>query len=214
MANRRLQRRLVGGKGMLVAVMLVGIAFTTSAWASDPNEGFLGRPLAEVLQSGFFSWFHLVETGSAAAAGGRVISYKPSGARFHQVVTLEVTVDAAGTVGRMDLWLLRSFIDNPGDAPFARDIAKSFLNDAPPVGDAAALATLAAEVEYRLSSSETVIVGPGYRKPELPSEPTPGYRTYSGASASHLQELGHSKLEMANEHGPDGDALRLALITK
>jgi len=200
---------------MLVAAVLVGVAMLTSARASGPDEGFLGRPLAEALQSGFFNWFHLLETGSAAAAGGgRIISYKPSGARFHQLVTLEVTVDAAGTVGRMDLWLLRSFIDNPGDAPFARDITKSFLNDAPPADDAAALATLAGEVEYRLSSSETVIVGPGYRKPELPSEPSPGYRTYSGAGASHLQELGHSKLEMANERGPDGDALRLALIAK
>ncbi|MGO8867514.1 MAG: hypothetical protein ACLQME_13530 [Alphaproteobacteria bacterium] len=200
---------------MLVAAMLVGVAIATSARASGPDEGFLGRPLAEVLQSGFFSWFHLVETGSAAAAGGGlVISYKPDGARFHRMTTLEVTVDTAGIVGRMELWLLRSFIDSPVDAPFARDIAKSFLNDAPAADDAAALAPLAAEVEYRLSSSETVIVGPGYRKPELPSEPSPGYRTYSGARASHLQELGHSKLEMSNEHGPDGDALRLALIAK
>ncbi|MFI5020740.1 MAG: hypothetical protein ACHQRJ_03665 [Alphaproteobacteria bacterium] len=200
---------------MLAAAMLVGIAIATSARASGPDEGFLGRPLAQVLQSGFFNWFHLVETGSVAAAGGgRVISYKPDGSRFQRLTTLEITVDSAGTVGRMELWLLRSFIDNPGDAPFARDIAKSFLNDAPPAGDAEALATLAAEVEYRLSSSETVIVGPGYRKPELPSEPSPGYQTYSGARASHTQELRRSKLEMANEHGPDGDALRLALITK
>ncbi len=200
---------------MLAAAMLVGIAMATSAEASEPNEGFLGRPLAEVLHSAFFNWFHLVETGSVAAAGGgRIISYKPSGARFQKLTALEVTVDTAGTVGRMDLWLLRSFVDNSRDAPFARDIAKSFLNDAPPAGDAAALATLAAEVEYRLSSSETVIVGPSYRKPELPAEPSPGYRTYSGARASHMQELRHSKLELANEHRPDGDALRLTLIAK
>ena len=200
---------------MLVATMLVGFVVAASTQASDQGEGFLGRPLSEVVQSGFFNWFHLVETQSAVGAGGgRAISYKPSGERFRQLTTLELTVDAAGNVGRMDLWLLRSFIDSPGDGPFARDIAKSFLHDAPPAGDAAALATLAAEVEFRFSASETVLVGPGYRKPELPSEPSAGYQTYSGVRPSHGQELGHGRFEMANEHGPDGDALRLTLVAK
>ncbi|HUI17516.1 MAG TPA: hypothetical protein VL244_07615, partial [Alphaproteobacteria bacterium] len=161
------------------------------------------------------NWFHLVETQSVAGAGGgRAISYKPSGARFQRLTTLVVTVDAAGTVGRMDLWLLRSFIDSSGNGPFARDIAKSFLHDAPPQGDAAALATLAAEVEFRVSASETVIAGPDYRKPELPSEPSAAYQTYSGARPSHRQELGHGRFEMANEQGPDGDALRLTVAAK
>ena len=200
---------------MLALLFFVGAAAVSGARADEPAGGFLARPLADALSSGFFSWFHLAEVGkSVDAQGRRVISYKPSGPRFHGLTTLEVTLDAGDKVQRMDLWLLRSFIDSGGDGPFARDIAKSFLHDAPAPADAATLAELAGEIEYRLSSGERVITGPGYRKPELPAEPSGGYEAYRGARASYETMLAHCRLEMRNEPGPDGAALRLALIAR
>ena len=198
---------------MLVAAMLAGAALVTGARGQEPQPGFLGRPLAEARESGFFVWFHLTETASAVdAKGGRLVSYKPSGPRFHDLTTLQVAVDGRDNVQRMDLWLLRAFIESGGNAPFARDIAKSFLAAAPPADDASALASLAAEIEHRLGPSERVIVGPGYVKPELPPEPSQGYACYAGTREAYRQDLAHSRLEMRNEAGPDGLGLRLSLI--
>ncbi len=200
--------RLIRGAALFAAAL----SLAGGAAAADPAAGFLGRPLAEVEHSGFFGWFHLVESGRADASGGlTVVRYQPSGARFHSLATLEATIDAGGTVRRADLLLLRSFIDSAGDGPFARDIAKSFLGNAPPPTDAGALALLASEVEHRLTSSETVITGPGYAKPNLPREPSEGYKTYAGAHKTYRQALVHATLEMVNEEGADGAELRMTL---
>ncbi len=199
----------------LTAAILIGAGLATTASADDPPAGFLGQPLAEVLKSGFFNWFNLVETATKPNAdGGRTVSYKPSGPRFHQLTTVAATVDSSGVVRRIDLVLLRSFIDSPKDMPFASDIAKSFLGDAPPAPDASELKTLTAEIEYRPQSSGTVIVGPGYKKPDLPETSSAGYETYAGARPSYRQMLGHSELAMTNEKSSDGDALRIAFTEK
>ncbi|MFI4987570.1 MAG: hypothetical protein ACHQF3_09020 [Alphaproteobacteria bacterium] len=199
----------------LIAVLLACLGLAGAAAAAETSAGFLHRPLADVEQSSFFTWFHLEESArSAAADGQQVVRYKPSGPRFHSLVTLAITVDGAGFVERLDLLLLRAFIDSPGNGPFARDIAKSFLADAPPATDADGLATLASEVEHRASGSAAVLVGPGYRKPELPSEPSDGYKTFAGARESYSQTLSRSALEMKNEAGPDGEALHMAVIAQ
>jgi hypothetical protein len=195
----------------ILATLVAG----ATAGAADPSAGFIGSPLAETAKSDFFTWFHLEKTDeTAGAAGSHVLDFRPSAPRFHQLTAVEITVDSSGVVRRMDLVLRRAFIDNPGDAPFARDIAKSFLRAAPPALASEQLKTLADEVEYRISSSERILVGPGYRKPPLPDIPSAGYETYQGTRPSYQQTLDHCALTMTNTRGEDGGVLRIELIAK
>ena len=54
-------------------------------------------------------------------------AFKPSGEKFHPLVTVKVTTDGAGRILALEMALARSFIDSPRDGIYARDIAKSFL---------------------------------------------------------------------------------------
>ena len=198
---------------LLVAVSALA-APAPRAMAVDPLQGFLGRPLAAATESGFFKWFSLAEVASAAGAdGGRMLSYRPSGPRFHRLVLVELTLSAGGDIRRMDLVLLRSFIASLADAPFARDIAKSFLHAVPGAADEAALLPIANEIEYRRAPAEgTVIVGPGYHPPPLPKTPSVAYETYIGRNQDFAATLRRARLEMRNAPATDGKVLRIAFV--
>lgn len=165
-----------------LAVFAIGAAafagMNAPPQASPP--GFLGRPLSEVLQSGFFRWFNLEKTGERSAPGGaQVISYRPSGERFHNLALVEATVQPgpAHSILRIDLVLARSFIDSPSDGIFATDIASSFLRDAAPASEAAK--KLAEEIQAGASTTRPMLV---YRQPAPPppARPGPGLLVYRG----------------------------------
>ncbi len=140
----------------------------------------IGSPLATVAETAdFFRFFHLERVAAPAdvdAAGA--IDYRPSGGKFRALVRVRVVTDGRGVITSMSLVLLRSFIDDPTNTVFARDIAKSFLQDAPPREDAALLADLSADIEKRGNSSAPLIVGPNYRPPT--GDPSPDYAVFTG----------------------------------
>ena len=95
----------------------------------------LGSTLAEAEASGFFQWFHLTLVdqariggdGATDPAGHERQRFRPSGARFHHLVELELMLDGMRRIGAARLQIDRAFIANAAIRPFARDIAKSFL---------------------------------------------------------------------------------------
>ncbi len=192
---------------------MLGIAGGSAA-GGELEGGFLNQPLAEVQKTGFFTWFHLGETRREAGANGvQKVVFQPTGEKFHDLAIVTVTINSESTIQRIELVLKRSFISG-GNGVFAADIAKSFLHDAPPRDDASQLTVLADEIQYRARGSQTVIVGPGYKTPELPNPPTRAYQTYSGERASDSRKLAHCKFEIVNEHPAGGDQLRMSFALR
>jgi hypothetical protein len=106
----------------------------------------LGDRLADAQQGGFFSWFCLSAIGADEPAAEAAIDpahnwqrFRPSGPRFHHLVELAVGLDESARISAASLGIARSFIEMPAIRPFARDIAKSFLNWMLPAETAAAL---------------------------------------------------------------------------
>jgi hypothetical protein len=94
----------------------------------------LGARLANAQQSGFFTWFCLCAVGAdeplpepAVEPARTAQRFRPSGPRFHELVELAIDPNESACITAASLSIARSFIENPANRPFARDIAKSFL---------------------------------------------------------------------------------------
>lgn len=108
--------------------VLLGIGAVAAASAPAP-----AADLSTEQKSGFFQWFHLTESCPPVTAGNGQTwhCFRPSGDKFHALVELDVLTDVRGGILASQLGLDRAFIDG-GNAPFARDIAKSYLGWALP----------------------------------------------------------------------------------
>jgi hypothetical protein len=104
--------------------------------SSEAKWAGMGGSLEEARTSDFFRWFHLADVGEPAvidngaqqAVRGTWHRFRPSGPSFHQLVELAVGVGADKQIHTAWLGLDRAFIADSRIRPFARDIAKSFLN--------------------------------------------------------------------------------------
>ena len=96
----------------------------------------LGETLVAARAGGFFSWFHLEPVDAAAVVSGDAQEipvqawhrFRPSGPRFHPLVELAVGTGGDERIIAACLGIDREFIAGVRDRPFARDIAKSFLD--------------------------------------------------------------------------------------
>lgn len=205
----KLKAVLIAALGLLVSSKQNATRAESSS--SPANErpptqagvALLGAKLADAKKTDFFTFFHLEESGPAAKvpnSGGTQWTFKPSGAAFRELVTVEVWVSAADRIEEMHLTLAREFIAHPQNGRFANDIAKSFLRSALPKDDQVAVADLLNEIEYRPPPGDAsrMIVGPNYKPPRLPAEPTPGFRTYRGEQPEFRVNLPHGWLRMNN----------------
>jgi hypothetical protein len=164
------------------------------------TEGAIGRPFASIDGDPFFTWFHLVPSEAKRELGeGRCWhGFRPEGARFNALVTLNLETDAASLIERATLCLDRGFIERPADAPFARDIAKSFFNWALSADDRRLAAPLIDEIGDLRRGPGTVIQHTSVPQPELPRFPSPGYRCFLGHEGAFDQDLGQTALRLVN----------------
>jgi len=191
---------------VLATLSLLGAGQTNA----ENRTALLGNELKVAQQTFFFGWFHLEQVGTRPTAGGRIVTYRPSGERFHDLAALEVEVDGKGAICKMDLVLRRAFVSSPTDGPFAADIVSSFVGNALTESDVRELATFIDEMRYRGQFSN-VLVGPTDQAPSLPKTPTPAYDAYSGKRASFAETLGSATLVIKNEHLPSGDLVRVSV---
>jgi hypothetical protein len=166
--------------------------------------GMIGADLTAVRQgSDFFNFFHLAPTGPANAQG--VIDFRPSGSQFDQLVDVTVTVDGSDRITAMSLTLTRSFIDDPANGPFARDIAKSFLQAAPPPADAQQVSGLTNDINRAGGPA----AAPGY----VPQ--TPAYAVFAGASQAPVAVgLASTAFAMAPSSEAGAPALTLSFTAR
>jgi hypothetical protein len=177
------------GRSLLLFIFTLIIVMLGEALSlSYPNFGNFGKNPEEAKKTEFFRWFHLEQTGIASQDGGRVISFKPSGPNFHQLVTVKVTTAAGEVLRGMELILNRSFIDDPREGLFARDIAKSFLLAGLAAPRDREITDLINEIQYRGASTRPVLRHESLKRPPLPEKPTPGYLAYLGQEP-HYEHL-------------------------
>jgi hypothetical protein len=164
----------------IVSILLGTLGIKVLAIA---GVGHFGERLEQAKQTEFFRWFQLEETGRT----GRVVHFKPSGAKFRSLVTVNMALDSKGQLVGAELILSRSFIDSGRDGMFARDIAKSF------VGMIATAPDLIAEISQPPANLSAPLLVGNRPAPKLPARPTPGYQVFLGKQQS-CQE-GPLKLE-------------------
>jgi len=137
-----------------------------------PN-GMIGGDLGFVVQdSHFFRFIDLSPTAAPEPQG--VFDDRPTAAQTYPFVDVTSTADAShpARITAMTLTLARSFIDSPATAGVAREIAGSFLSEAPSPAAAQQLSALINDVK---GSSK-----PGY----VPQ--TAAYAVFAGASQAPI----------------------------
>ncbi len=154
--------------------------------------GRFGSTMDQAKDTSFFKWFHLEQT----AADGDTRCFQPSGAKFHDKVKLLVKTDSAG-LETMTLMLQRRFIDG-GESPFARDIAKSFLDTGLSEPELEQVRNLYNEISSFPGGAQ-VIAHSDAPRPALPSSPTLAYQTFLGNRASYNQKLHNATLTLENQ---------------
>jgi hypothetical protein len=155
---------------------------------SDLPRAGLGETIPEAQAGGFFGWFHLapvddlapIEDNAQEVAGLTWHRFRPSGSSFNALVELAVGVGSDERIAAACLGIDRAFIANARNRPFARDIAKSFLNWILPQEAGIALA---ADVEAisQYCDGESVVITRS--SADSSSRPTSGGPRASGGMA-------------------------------
>jgi hypothetical protein len=185
-------------KPLFHSLVLAGVALGMPAILMAASFGGFGMNLDQARKTGFFTWFHLQQTGEQQTAQGKTITFKPSGKQFRDLVTMKVTTGPDRDITGMELILSRAFVDSKKDGIFARDIAKSLLRTTFATGADQDIQDLENQIEYLGTSSQTIILHKSYKPPKLPAEPTPGYLTYLGQQQSYEHAAAGKTLHLEN----------------
>jgi hypothetical protein len=191
--------------------MLAGVALGIPAILLAASFGGLGMNLDQAKKTDFFTWFHLQQTSREQTAQGTIITFKPSGKQFRDLVTMKVTTAPDGGITAMELILSRAFVDSKKDGIFARDIAKSLIRTAFAEGSDQEIQDLANQIEYLRTSSQTILLHKSYQPPKLPAEPTPGYLTYLGQQQSYEHAAAGKTLRLENTTVDSGKSLLISI---
>lgn len=175
--------------------------------------GALGDRLADATGTDLFTFFHLQRAGALRDAHAHmVISFRPGPAKFAPLVTLNMTVNDKDRILRAQLLVDRSFIDDPQNGVFARDIVKTFLRSTTPRDDVPEILDLANEIELRDLRGHVIISRE--RAPVLPAQPTSGYLVFSGSSSTFENQLSRSVLILRNRKQATADWFEMTLDTE
>lgn len=176
--------------------------------------GFLGNRPELLLQSGLFGDFRFAEYEPAKPIGaGRTWhGYRPDAQRIRDAVTLNLEVDAEGSIDRLTLCLDRDLIERAADSSVARHLATGFLACILSEAGRSALGGLIDEI--------------GDPAALLPRFPSPGYRVFLGHQADFDQDLPGGQFRIVNLNwsrrrdqiatppGYDGETMWLWLIVR
>jgi hypothetical protein len=201
-------KRARGQAFLLLASLCLTFALAPRAEAS------VGDTLDEAQQTDFFKFFGLVEEGPRAQGGGlTVVPFRPRAGKFRELVRLTVGVSKGDVIREMELTLTRSFVDDPANGIFARDIAKSFLRSAVPDADAPRVNDLANEIEFP-KELKGYVIARTRPDPKLPARPTEGYQVYTGSLRLYEAAFSGSALRMENLRAEKGAVLRMRVAWK
>jgi len=163
----------------------------------------LGRALTKAVDHDFFRWFHLVryEAPRDLADGATWHGFRPDGARFRELVTVNLETDRAGCIADAKLCLDRAFIEHAQDGPFARDITASFLRWILPEAAQNAASGFLQELG---DLGPNVIRLKTAAAPVVTAMPSALYRVFMGRDKDAAIELGDIALRLTNLQARDG----------
>jgi hypothetical protein len=157
---------------LMLSIMLASLGLIAPLDAAGSAN--MGENLEQAKQANFFRFFNLGQTQATRVGGDTVTAFKPSGAKFRPLITVQVTTGGQGRIKAVEMVVCRSFLDYPQNGIFARDIAKSFLLVGLPSPRDRETADLINEIESQGTSTMNIIKRAG-DEPRLPEKPTPGY---------------------------------------
>jgi hypothetical protein len=176
----------------LFPILLTGSAAQA---ATNDDNGLLGTDLTTArAHSDYFQFFNLEPTGGAQPSANET-SFKPIGSDFRQLVTIYVETDSKQLISGLRVVIARSFIDDPKNGVFARDLIKSTLLATVNATDAASLDDLGTEILYR-DRKGTVLTR---NEPQLSATPSAAYLVVSGTSKSWETKLRSSQIRLSNQ---------------
>jgi len=196
-----------------VSLILSGVTGSQAATSGGTSPGLLGTDLTRARsRSDYFQFFNLELTGPAQplANGGQILSFKPSGSDFHQLVTVYVETDSTGLISALRVIIARSFIDDPQNGVFARDLIKSSLLTGVSEGDAGNLNELATEILYR-NLKRTLL---SRSEPTLSATPSAAYLVVEGTNSEWETTLTSSTIKLTNQTQENRPALVIEIRVK
>ena len=185
---------------MLRLILLaLTLSFFGTPAASGSNSALLGRSIEEARSSQFFQFFNLTKTNEMAdpAHPGLKLTVFGVQGRFKGNVNLLVsTKEGSDEIIDVALMLRRDFVDGP-TSPFARDVAKSFL-EIYPDPNFPEIATLRSDIWKGCSQNVQQYTNNGQgsfvRSPcSVEDKPSPSYLTFLG-------KLEKSRIDSSNGH--------------
>lgn len=196
----------------LVPLFMASLVLTVSA--AGATFGHLGGRLEQAKKTHFFRWFHLEETKRQRAGAQTVIFFKPSGKKFHPLVTLLVTTDAQDQMQAIELVLARAFVDDPRHGIFARDIAQSFLKAAVSDRRSPKLVDLIKEIQYPMFHGPLVLGRTPPQNIKPPATPTPCYQVYLNRQAACTLQLADQRLRLENRRVEKAPSLTMTICPR
>jgi hypothetical protein len=163
----------------------------------------LGRKLKDSIDHDFFRWFHLAryEAPRDLADGATWHGFRPEGAKFRELVTVNLETDGTGRIADAKLCLDRAFIEHPKDGAFARDITASFLRWILPE---AALSELGGFLRELGDLGPNVIRIKGAPNLTPAAEPSVIYRVYLGQNKDGAIDLSGVSVRLTNLQAREG----------
>ncbi len=195
----------------LLSVLLMAVGGRAPA-KEENTSGLLGTDLAFArAHSDYFAFFHLEPIGDAQpSAGGKMNCFKPTGTAFRRFVTVYVETNAKDSIVGIRVVIARSFIEDPQNGIFARDLIKSSLLSAVNATDAATLRDLGREILHR-DARRTLLVG---KEPRLSTTPSAAYPVVSAVDPTWEAKLQASKIRLSNETEEDRPSLIITIAAE
>jgi hypothetical protein len=167
--------------------------------------GTFGSVPDDVSATDFYSWFQFGEVTRTSAERGAVLVTHRTAGQFRDLVVLRVTADAHGQTVRLSLQVARSFIHDPREGMFARDVVASFIREASAQqGYDECFAVLLGDLWSKpLRGPDAVVYtdcNPLPSMPRLPGDFRPAFPVYGGAEATFTTPLTQTDFCMSNDH--------------
>ena len=172
---------------------------TQAATNNGDTGGLLGADLNRArLQADYFRFFNLEPIGPAQHLenGEQLLAFKPSGAVFRDLVTIYFQTNPKGLISVVRVVIARSFLEDPRNGVYARDLIKSSLLDCVNESDAGNLKELADEIQFR-DLKGTLLVRS--ELPTLPAMPSAAYLVVNGTTSAWEATFSSSKIKLTNE---------------
>lgn len=187
------------------ALLLIAAPVAMAIPQAEPFGSF-GSTIEQAQKTDFFQFFHLEQTGKSKQGDATIITFQPSGEKFHELVRVNMTLSGKEGLIAAELVLRRSFVESGSDGIFARDIAKSFLNAGVNPKDQDRIAGLTSEIDQLVGTQSAVLVSPNAVKPAPSGPPSDGYLVYLGQRDAFQIALAHGqKFSLQNSAGEKTD---------